>query len=437
MRRQHVELEIGALDIQAGGVAHALQQRINQAAETEDLGRREFVGQPRRALGQRHEAAARLLRQALQKRLQLVLEHAGHQPFGARLAHLVEHEQRHAHREAVARVAGLVQVARGAVHAAQPHHLGKRAGGDAGGFVPHQLLAREAQQVGVGAAGLAPPLLEIAPVADALRDLQVVEGVDQLIVHQHVLAAALVLQLLDLGDGALVGGQERQAARPLVGPLATDQRFAQEQLARGVRVHRAKAPAPPAVDHQAVERGALQRHHVLRLLLPVRIEQLLLQKVPAHFFQPLRLDIGDAAAEQARGFHQLGADDPLARPLAQVRAGVAKELDAARAQVVAALPLALFQLAAHVAQQSGEQALVYGLVPRWLGVLFPLVFRHHGVQLGVDVAPFAHAADADEVLSQQIFPLPVAELVAGRGVRILSQIGLGSLCGGLIQLLLR
>ncbi len=47
----------------------------------------------------------------------------------------------------------------------------------------------------------------------------VVEGVDQRIVHQHVLAAALVLQLFDLADGFEVGGQKR----PVRFPLALDQ----------------------------------------------------------------------------------------------------------------------------------------------------------------------------------------------------------------------
>jgi hypothetical protein len=41
------------------------------------------------------------------------------------------------------------------------------------------------------------------------------------------------------------------------------------------------------------------------------------------------------------------------------------------------------------------------------------VLGHHRVQLGVDVAPLAHAADADEVLAQQLLVLAVAELVRG------------------------
>jgi hypothetical protein len=83
------------------------------------------AGQPRGRLRQRHEARARLLRQALEQRLDLVLEHARHQPLGALVAHLVQHVQRHRHREAVARIARLVQVGGGAIDAAQADVLGK------------------------------------------------------------------------------------------------------------------------------------------------------------------------------------------------------------------------------------------------------------------------------------------------------------------------
>ena len=76
-------------------------------------------------LRQRHQARTRALVQGLEQRLHLVLEHAGHQPFAALFADLVEHEQRHGHGQAVARVAGLVQVGGRAVHAAQAMVLGK------------------------------------------------------------------------------------------------------------------------------------------------------------------------------------------------------------------------------------------------------------------------------------------------------------------------
>ncbi|MNT78401.1 hypothetical protein D3C72_2176340 [compost metagenome] len=85
--------------------------------------------------------------QAFEQRLDLVLEHAGHQPFAALVVHLVEHKQRDRHGDAVARVAGFVQVSGGAVHTAQSHGFGKCVGGDASGLVAHQLVAGELEQI--------------------------------------------------------------------------------------------------------------------------------------------------------------------------------------------------------------------------------------------------------------------------------------------------
>ena len=102
-----------------------------------------------------------------------------------------------------------------------------------------------------------------------------------------------------------------------------------------------------------------------------------------------------------------------------MRAGVWVEFDAVRAQV----GLALLALEADVAQQAREHGQVYRLVAGGLGVDLPAVFLDHGEQLRMDVAPLAHAADVDEVLAQQAFPLAVAELVAGRFVWV---IGLNS-----------
>ncbi len=96
--------------------------------------------------------------------------------------------------------------------------------------------------------------------------------------------------------------------------------------------------------------------------------QLALEQVAAHFLQPLGLDAGQAAAEQPRGIHQLGHHDPLAGLLGDGGARMRPELDAAGAQVAARRRAGgVLDLAAHVAQQAGEQRLVD--VPRKLAGL--------------------------------------------------------------------
>ena len=319
---------------------------------------------------------------------------------------MVQHKQRHGDGQAILGVARFVQVAGGTVHATQAEGLGKGTGGDAGGLVPHQLFTRELEQVRIALAGPAVPAFAFVAAAHLLRQNLVVESVDQFVIHQHVLPARLVLQLLHLTDQLLVGGEERQLGLPFAGHQA----FADEDLARRGWVHFAEVGAPAAVDHDAVERGALQRHHFGRLLLPMRVEQLLFQQMAAHLLQPLRLDVGNATTEQARGLHQLGRHDPAPRALGQMRARMTEKLDAARAQVLAGRGLFL-QLAAHVAQQAGQHGQVDLLIAGGCGVDLPLVLGHHRQQLAVDVAPFAHAADVDEVLPQQLLVLAVAELV--------------------------
>ena len=109
--------------------------------------------------------------------------------------------------------------------------------------------------------------------ADLGRQLLIIKGVDQLLVHQHILPARLVLQVFHLPDQLLVGGQKGQRRLPLAGYKC----LADEDLAGPGQVNAAVIDAPPAVDHQAVERGALQRHHLAGFFLPMRVEQLLLE----------------------------------------------------------------------------------------------------------------------------------------------------------------
>ena len=49
--------------------------------------------------------------------------------------------------------------------------------------------------------------------------LLVVKSVDQLVVHQHVLAARLVLQFFNLGDHLVVGGQKWQLPHCFLGSM--------------------------------------------------------------------------------------------------------------------------------------------------------------------------------------------------------------------------
>ncbi|MNT29621.1 hypothetical protein D3C72_1653710 [compost metagenome] len=192
--------------------------------------------------------AAQLLRQRLQQQVHFFLQHAGHQPLAAVRVNLVQRKQRHRQGHAVARGAGLEVVVQRHRHALPFHLFGKDIGSDAGGFVPHQLVARQHQLGGRGLVQAGHPLFQRGGLRDIGRKLAVVEGEDQLVVHQDVGAARLVFQLFDAGNQLAVVRHERQARVD----LARHQRLADEEFARLRRVDAAVMDAPARVDGQPI-----------------------------------------------------------------------------------------------------------------------------------------------------------------------------------------
>ncbi len=335
--------------------------------------------------------------------LGFVFQHAGHQPLAAFLVHLVQRKQRHLHRHAVFGVAGLVQVSGRAVHAAKTQCFGERLGGDACCFVAHQFVTGQQQQVWLFLDLVLVPALATGAAAYLGRQVLVVKGVNQLFIDQHVLPPRLVLQVLHLLDQLLVAGEKRQFSVP----VASHQRFTNEDFTRSDRVYPAKVDPPAVVHHQAVERGTLQRRDLRGLFLPMRVKQLLVQEMASHLLYPWRLNVGDATAKKARGFDQLRRHNPAPRFFAELGARVAVELDAARAQV----PVVLVAFAANVAQQAAQHRQVQLLVAGGSVIQMPALLAHHGVQLRMNVAPLAHAADVDKVVAQQAFVLAVGQFV--------------------------
>ena len=139
----------------------------------------------------------------------------------------------------------------------------------------------------------------------------------------------------------------------------------------------------------------------------MRVQQLFFEQVPRHLLYPLRLNVGDAPAKEARGFHQLGSHDPAARFFAQLGTGVTVKLDAARTQV----PILLITFLAQVAQQTAQHRLVQLLVACGFFVQFPTLFAHGAHQLRVNVTPFAYTAHVDEVFAQQVLVLAIRQFV--------------------------
>ena len=406
---EHLQLKVGALHIQTGFITHFFQQHIGQAARTKHLGGRQRIGQSFSALGQRHKAAAGSLRQALQERLNFVFQHARHEPLGAVNADLIQHKQGYGHRDAVFGVTWVMQIRGLAIGAAQSDHLGKRLGGDTHRLVAHQAFAGHQEWLGLVASRasapqfLAVPTLQRFAAAHVLRQMLFVKRLDHGLVHQHVLAARFVFQLHHLRNQFFVGGHEGQGRLP----LRLHQCFADKYLPRQHRVRFGKWHPPSAVHHQAIQGGSLKGHHVAVPRFPVRVQQLLFQQVRTHLLQPCGLNIRNATPKQAGGFHQLGTHQPLTGLFTQMHAWVAMELDAPRTKVNVFLVL----LEADVAQQAAEHGQMQLLVAGGFVVHHPALLFHHRQQLAVHIAPFAPAADVDEVLPQQVVVLAVAEFV--------------------------
>ncbi len=411
VRGQRFELEVRGLHRDLGLAAHVGDQHVHQCAGAEALG----AGAPDeagRVVGQRHAVAAQLLWQRLQEQLHLLLQHARHQPLGAARVHLVQREQRHLQRDAVARRARLEVVGQRHLDAGHRQPLREQVGGHARRLVAHQVVARQVQQpqLVLGLAArlqlVAIPALERGAGMDAGRDRLVVEAVNQLVVHQHVLAARFMLQLLDVGQQLAVVREERESGVE----LALHQRAADEQLARARRILPAERHAPAVVDRQTIERAALERADLRRTLLPVRLGQRRLQQVRAHLLDPLGLDLRDAACVEPAGLDQFGGHHPAPGLLDERRAGPQMELDGARAEVVRLV----VGLHADVAEQAGEQRQVDLLEGRIDLVQAPAQFAHHRQQLRVDVAPFAQPQVREEVRAARVHQLPVRLLVRDR-----------------------
>ncbi|CAG9217134.1 hypothetical protein BGLA2_2640002 [Burkholderia gladioli] len=408
---QCFQLEIRGFHGDLRLVADIADQHVEQRAGAEALAAR-ALDETGRELGQRHAVAAQLLRQRLQQQLHLLLEHARHQPLGAARVHLVQGVERHLQGHAVARRAGLEVIAQAHLDASHGQSLREQVGGHASRLVAHQVVARQVQQAQLVLSLAALPYLVAIPAlerragVDAFGDRLVVEAVDQLVVDQHVLAARLVLELLDIGQQLAVVGEEGE----LRIEFAVHQRAADEQLARAPRILPAERHAAAVVDDQAIQRAALVGAHLGRLLLPVRLRERGLEQVRADLLDPFRLDPRQAARIEPAGLHQLGGHHPAPGLLDQGRARPQMELDAARAQVMRLV----VGLHADIAEQAREQGQVNLLEGRLDLVQAPAVLAHHRQQLAVDVAPLAQPQVREEVGAAGVHQLPVRLLVRHR-----------------------
>ena len=302
-----------------------------------------------------------------------------------------------------------MQILGATVHATQTQGIGKCLGSDTLGAVAHQVFAAHAQELGLGDAGFDKPLLQAAPAVHMGRQLGLVKSLDDGVVHQHVLAARLVLQSLDLGQQALVGAQKR----PIPIELTVNQGFADENLPRTRLVHPGIGFAPAAVNHQTIQGSSLHGQHVPTAFVPMRVQHLAPQQMLGHLLQPSGVELRHSAAKQARGLHQLGTHHPAARFFLQPVARVGVKANSPGPQV----GLIVIGFEADVPEQARQQRQVQLLVAGRCAVARPALLGDHRDQLRMHIAPFAPSPHMDEALFEQVFQLALAQFVLAHPVR--------------------
>ena len=222
------------------------------------------------------------------------------------------------------------------------------------GLVGEELLLGEGEQVGVGAALLLPPRVEVPGRRDAGREPLVVEAVERVVAVGQVGPAEAVLERLDGLEHLAVVGHE-------VGGWAfqspAHQGVADEQLAGVVGVDAGVADGAVGDDGQAVEAHRLVDDRLPALGVPVGLGVGPGDEVGGDVLGPLRLDPRRGAGPEAGGLDQLGGHDPRRRLLGQRRAGEDREAGAAGAAELAGVAVAV----ADVGEQAGQQRSVDGV----------------------------------------------------------------------------
>ncbi len=244
------------------------------------------------------------------------------------------------------------------LNAAQPDLVREGFGGHSGRLVAHQIFALQMKQLWILAFGLAPPMVEVGTVAQALGDDLVVKGENQLVVDQHVGPPRLVLQRFDVEHQLVIVREERPASCIFLTDLAFDQALADENFTRLLGIHRPEIHPLLRIDDNAVKRRPLEGDDLHGLLFPVWIEPAALDQVRADCLQPFRFDARHAAGKELGGFGDFSRSDPFAGLLVERRTRVDQELHSACAQVVPGI----LRLAADVAEQAGEQCAMNGVI---------------------------------------------------------------------------
>ena len=280
-----LDLEVGRLTGNARFGAHVVGENLKEPARLRRAAARARE-KPRRIVRKRHAVAA-----ALQEHLRLFLHHARDEPFRAHGIELIERKERHRHRDAVAGAPGFKLIGKRHVDPSHADRLREPIVRDALGAVAHEFVLREFKRLRVFLPFLCEPLFERFERTHVLRELPVVEAEDELVVDEHVRTPGFVLELLNLANEPLIVLEEGE----LRIELARNERLADEEFARELRIVGREGNAPLLVNREAVKGSPLHRHHFAAALFPVRFAPGAANEAARGGFNPFGVDVGDAA----------------------------------------------------------------------------------------------------------------------------------------------
>src|SRR5690606_10840496 len=230
----------------------------------------------------------------------------------------IERKERNGEGYTVAQRARFDMVVKRHFHALPIDFLGKNIGGNARGIMPHELVARELQYLGLFGRQTGIPTLQRDRLEDILGNSRIVESIDERIIDQYVRPACLMLQLLDGRNQTSIMTKKGQASgggatltapavalllrpsRPII-DIAGHQCVTNKDLSRLFGVDAAVMHPPTGVDSKAVECRTLVRHHLPGLFFPTRFRPALTKQVCTGALHPARIYSGNAARVQPGG----------------------------------------------------------------------------------------------------------------------------------------
>ena len=335
---------------------------------------------------------ANFLRKTLQKSLRLFLHHPRNEPLAANRIDLIERIDGNGERDPVAGTARLEVI--GERHR-DPRHfegLGVVLLRRVRRVVTHEFFLAEIEEPRILLFRLFSPGFKGDRSADVGGELFVVEGEDLLVVDQDVRTARLVLELANFPHESQVVGEKRPARLDFSG----NETFPNEDFARRDGVVARIENRTVLVESEPVKRPSLGGDHFAAALFPTGIARVTANKIARRRFDPLGLDVGERAREEARSLHDFARKDPAARLLGAHRSRPKPELDPARSEIGRRPEVAFRGLRTDVAQQAGKKRTVHLFIGRGRGVLSPAELFDDRIELFVDVAPLAHAAGREE-----------------------------------------